>query len=203
MGFYTEHIQPILIERGMKNKAIRQHRPLVAPQATGRVLEVGFGTGMNLPYYSANIDHFFGLEPSGKLLDKAEEIIQNTVFPVDIINSGAEDIPLETNSIDTIVTTWTLCSIPPIESALQEMRRVLKPGGRLLFLEHGQAPDEKIARLQRRMTPAFKILAGCSLDRQISPLIATAGFRFLELEETYFDGPKFLSFHYCGQATPL
>ena len=203
MGFYSEHIVPILVERGMKNKVIRKYRPRVPPLATGRVLEIGFGTGMNLPYYSAEIEHLFGLEPSGKLLVRAEENISRARFPVDVIQSGAEDIPLESNSLDTIVTTWTLCSIAPIEEALQEMRRVLKPGGRLLFLEHGRAPDKKIARLQRRMTPVFRTLAGCRLDRPMTPIIAAAGFRFLELEEKYFDGPKFLSFHYTGQATPL
>jgi ubiquinone/menaquinone biosynthesis C-methylase UbiE len=203
MGFYANHILPIVVERGMKNDVIRKYRPQIPPLATGRVLEIGFGTGMNLPYYSSDIDHLFGLEPSGKLLTKAEELISEANFPVDVIQSGAEDIPLETNSIDTIVTTWTLCSIGQIEEALQEMRRILKPGGRLLFLEHGKAPDEKIARLQRRMTPVFKRLAGCSLDRPISPLIAEAGFRFLERDEKYFDGPKFLSYHYSGQATPL
>ena len=203
MGFYANHILPILVERGMQNSVIRQYRPQVPPLASGRVLEVGFGSGMNVPYYSADIEHLFGLEPSAKLLNIAEERISAAQFSIDTINCGAEDIPLETGSIDTIVTTWTLCSIPLIEVALQEMRRVLKPGGRLLFLEHGKAPDEKVARLQRRLTPVFKILAGCIPNRQIAPLIEAAGFRFLELEESYLDGPKFTAFHYRGQATPL
>ncbi len=203
MGFYANHILPILIERGMQNKAIRKYRPRVPPNATGRVLEVGFGSGMNVPFYSANVDHLFGLEPSQKLLSLAEERMGNAPFPVESINSGAEDIPLETNSIDTIVTTWTLCSIPPIEEALQEMRRVLKPEGRLLFIEHGRAPDEKVAKLQHRLTPIFKLCGGCNPGREIAPLISSAGFRFLELEEAYFDGPKFLSYHSTGQATPI
>ncbi len=203
MGLYADHILPFMVERGMKNKVIRQYRPLVPPLATGRVLEVGFGSGMNVPYYSKDIEHLFGLEPSAKLLAKAEEIMSTAQYPIEAIKSGAEEIPLESNSIDTIVTTWSLCSIPPIEEALQEMRRVLKPGGRLLFLEHGQAPEEKILRLQRRMNPVFKFLAGCSLTRPIAPLIEAAGFQFLELETSYLEGPKFVSYHYRGQAKPL
>ncbi len=203
MGLYSNYILPIVVERGMKNRVIRQYRPLVPPLATGRVLEVGFGSGMNVPYYTTGIDHLFALEPSAKLLTKAEEIMSTAQFPIDAIKSGAEDIPLETDSIDTIVTTWSLCSIPLIEEALQEMRRVLKPDGRLLFLEHGQAPDDNVARLQRRMNPVFKVIAGCSLTRPIAPLIEAAGFRFLELETSYLEGPKFVAYHYRGQATPL
>jgi len=202
MGYYSEHILPVLIARGMDNRAMRKHRPQVPPLASGRVLEVGFGTGLNLPFYSPDIDHFFALEPSTKLLTKAAERIAAARFPVDTIHSGAENIPLETDSIDSIVTTWTLCSIPQIETALEEMRRVLKPSGRLLFLEHGRAPDEKVVRWQRRLTPVLRVLAGCNPNLRIGTLIEAAGFRVLELEACYLDGPKFISFHYRGQATP-
>ena len=123
-------------------------------------------------------------------------------FPVTLLASGAEAIPLESESVDTVVSTWTLCSIPQIEAALLEMRRVLRPGGRLLFMEHGQAPDPDVARLQDRLTPAFRVMAGCNLNRPIERLITQAGFQFSELERSYLEGPRFIAFHYIGQATP-
>lgn len=112
-------------------------------------------------------------------------------------------MPLESHSIDTVVSTWTLCSIPELERALQEMRRVLRPGGRLIFLEHGRAPDAGVARWQDRLTPFFQRLAGCSPNLEMDRLIEAAGFRFAEFEKTYFDGPRFTSYHYIGQAEPL
>ncbi len=202
MGFWQEHVVPTLVLRGMQNKVITEYRPRIPPLADRRVLEVGIGNGLNIPYYGDDVEHLFGLEPSRKLLDDAGERADAAPFPVELIEASAEDIPLETHSIDTVVSTWTLCSIPAIETAMQEMRRVLKPDGRLLFIEHGRAPDAGVARWQNRLTPVFRALAGCRLNRVMDELIADAGFDLLDLEKSYLQGPKLLAYHYIGQATP-
>jgi ubiquinone/menaquinone biosynthesis C-methylase UbiE len=201
MRFYQQRILPWLIDRGMRNKAMVKYRPRVPPQAAGRVLEVGMGAGLNLPYYTSRVQHLFGLEPADYLRDAAAEVADCVPYPVTLLACGAENIPLERASIDTVVSTWTMCSIPNIQAALLEMRRVLKPGGRLLFMEHGQAPDAEVARLQDRMAPAFRLLAGCNPNRPIDRLVTDAGFRFTELERAYLDGPRFIAFHYIGEAT--
>ncbi len=203
MGFYQRNILPALIDRGMQNKAIKEHRPAIPPLASGRVLEVGMGSGLNIPYYSNSVEHLFGLEPSQKLLDKAEQPAAHAAFQVDLIPARAEDIPLEDNAVDCVVSTWTLCSIPEIESALLEMRRVLKPDGRLIFIEHGYAPDPEVVKWQNRLAPILRCLAGCNPNRQIETLISEAGFRFSDLTKDYLDGPRFISYHYIGQATPI
>jgi ubiquinone/menaquinone biosynthesis C-methylase UbiE len=202
MGWYADRILPTLVARGMDNKVMRKYRPLVAPLATGRVLDIGIGPGHNLDYYGTGVTHLFGLEPARQLLDKAAERAGYAAFPVDLIEAGAEAIPLENRSVDTVVTTWSLCSIPDIETALEEIRRVLQPTGRLLFLEHGRAPDAGVARWQDRLTHLSRPLIGCSLNRPMDRLIEAGGFRFDELRKAYFDGPRFIAYHYVGQAQP-
>lgn len=187
----------------MRNKAMTEHRPKLPPRARGRVLEVGMGSGLNIPYYTGAVTQLFGLEPSEHLRRAAAERAAEAPFPVELIAAGAESIPLERASIDTVVTTWTLCSIGALEPALTEIRRVLKRDGRLLFLEHGRAPDPAVARWQDRLAPIFRSLAGCNPNRPIAQLIGGAGFRFVELEECYFDGPRFIAYHYVGQASPV
>lgn len=202
MGWYSERVLPALIERGMDNKEMAKHRPLVPPLATGRVLEVGIGPGLNLEHYGEQVTHVFGLEPSAALLEKAAERAEGKPYTVDLIEAGAEAIPLERDSVDTVVTTWTLCSIPELECSLQEMRRVLKPGGRLLFLEHGRAPEHGVARWQDRLTPLTRKLLGCALNRPMDRLIEEAGFQMRELRKEYFTGPRIIAYHYVGQAEP-
>ena len=202
MGFWQERVVPTLVLRGMQNRVITEYRPRIPPLARARVLEVGIGNGLNIPYYGNEVEHLFGLEPSRQLLDDAGERAAAAPFPVDLIEAVAEDIPLEDNSIDTVVSTWTLCSIPSIEQAMQEMRRVLKPDGRLLFIEHGRAPDEGVAKWQNRLTPVFRALAGCRLNRVMDELIADAGFELVDLEKSYLEGPRLLAYHYIGQASP-
>ncbi|UCG71478.1 MAG: class I SAM-dependent methyltransferase [Chromatiales bacterium] len=202
MGWYADRVLPALIARGMENKQMTKYRPLVPSLASGRVLEVGLGTGLNLEHYGDEVTHVFGLEPARKLLEQAAERAERAAFEVDLIEAGAEAIPLEDASVDTVVTTWTLCSIQDLDTALSEIRRVLKPAGRLLFLEHGRAPDAGVARWQDRLTPLSRPLLGCSLNRPMDRLIDAAGFRFSELRKEYFDGPRFISYHYVGQAQP-
>lgn len=203
MGFYERCMLPWLIDRGMRNKVMARYRPRVPPLAEGRVLEVGMGAGLNLPYYTRRVQHLFGLEPADYLRDAAAELADSVPYPVTLLASGAEAIPLESASMDTVVSTWTLCSIPDVDSALLEMRRVLKPGGRLLFFEHGRAPDADVARLQDRLAPALRVLAGCNPNRPIDALVEKAGFAFSEIERAYMDGPRFIAFHYIGEARPL
>ncbi len=191
---------PMIISKGMNNKAIAKYRPLIPPLASKRVLEVGIATGLNLPHYTDQVDHLFGLEPSAELLVQAQEAAEAAAFPVDLIEASAEDIPLESNSMDTVVSTWTLCSIPQVGRAMQEMRRVLKPGGRLLFIEHGRAPDPGVARWQDRLAPIFQRLAGCSINRPIDEIVTDAGFDYVDLDKQYFSGPRFIAYHYVGQA---
>lgn len=202
MSFYERRILPWLIDRGMRNSAILKYRPRVPPLATGAVLEVGMGAGMNLPYYTRQVTRLFGLEPAESLRASAAAIAETVPFPVTLLAAGAEAIPLESRSIDTVVSTWTLCSIPDVAAALLEMRRVLRPGGRLLFLEHGRAPDPDVARLQDRIAPALRVLAGCSPNRSIDQIVADAGFRFTQIEKSYLEGPRFIAFHYIGEARP-
>jgi len=202
VSFYQSRVLPWLIERGMRNSLMAKHRPRIPPLASGDVLELGIGTGLNLPYYTREVRRLFGVEPSDALRAAAAEIADSMPYPVTLLACGAEEIPLATASIDTVVSTWTLCSIPGVERALRETRRVLKPGGRLIFMEHGRAPDAAVARLQDRLAPAFRLLAGCNPNRAIDRLISDAGFSFAEIERRYLEGPRFITYHYVGEARP-
>lgn len=201
-GLYQQRILPWLIDRGMRNKVMTRYRPRLPAMAEGRVLEVGIGSGLNLPYYSHRVEHLFGVEPAASLCDAASVAALAAPCPVTLLVCGAEAIPLESASIDMVVSTWTLCSIPQVQAALLEMRRVLKPRGRLLFLEHGAAPDPEVARLQDRVAPVLRLLAGCSPNRPIDRLLEQAGFHATVMEKSYLDGPRFIAFHYIGQARP-
>jgi ubiquinone/menaquinone biosynthesis C-methylase UbiE len=202
MNLYQRRILPWLIDRGMRNRVMTKYRPRIPPLAQGRVLEVGIGAGLNFPYYTGQVRHLFGLEPADALRESAAERAESLPFPVTLIASGAESIPLEAGTIDTIVSTWTLCSIPQVETALVQMRRVLKPGGRLIFMEHGRTPDADVNRLQDRLAPALRMLAGCNPNRLIDRLITEAGFTITKMEKTYLDAPRFIAYHYVGEAQP-
>jgi ubiquinone/menaquinone biosynthesis C-methylase UbiE len=201
MGFYQDQVVPLLTSLSMRNKNLAAYRGRVVPEATGRVLEIGIGSGLNLPLYSPKtVQQVIGLEPSPKLLEMAGRVERHGLS-VDFIEGSAEEIPLENASVDTVVTTWTLCTIPDVDSALRQMRRVLKPGGRLLFVEHGRAADPKVVWWQDRLTPIWKTIGGgCHLNRPISSLIERAGFRFERLKTSYMPGPKPLTFMYEGSA---
>lgn len=203
MAFYQEQVVPLLINLTMRQRRLTEYRGRVVPAAEGRVLEIGIGSGLNLPFYSRNVEHVIGLDPSPKLLLMARGNARAASGPVEFIEGSAETIPLEGCSIDTIVTTWTLCSIPDVEHALAEMRRVLKPSGRLLFVEHGRAPEPSVCWWQDHLTPVWKRLGGgCHLNRAIKTLIGGAGFQFERLEMGYMRGPKPMTFMYEGSARP-
>lgn len=203
MGLYENHVLPFLIDLTMRKSTLSEYRARVVPAAQGRVLEIGIGSGLNLPHYGAAAEHVLGLDPSRKLLAWTHATAGRAAIPVELIEGSAEAIPLDNMSIDTVVTTWTMCSIPDVRRALEEMRRVLKPGGRLLFVEHGRSPDASVRRWQDRLTPTWRRIAGgCHLDRAISELIEDAGFRIERVETSYVRGPRPMSFMYEGVARP-
>jgi len=203
MGFYQDQIVPLLINLTMRRRDLATYRSRLVPAAAGRVLEIGIGSGLNLPFYSRNVECLIGLDPSPKLLSMVRRNLRPDAPSVELIEASAEAIPLENNSVDTVVTTWTLCSIPDAGCALREMHRVLRPVGQLLFIEHGRAPEPNVRWWQDRLTPAWKrIGGGCHLNRAIQGLIEDAGFRFERLETGYMRGPKPLAFMYEGSARP-
>jgi ubiquinone/menaquinone biosynthesis C-methylase UbiE len=203
MSFYNDHILPHLINLAMRNRELRPYRERVVSRAEGRVLEIGIGSGLNLPFYGTRVEQIIGLEPAARLLEMAQGRAGRSKQPVTFVAGSAEAIPLDDHSIDTVVTTWTLCSIPDALGALKEMRRVLRPGGQLLFVEHGLAPEDNIQRWQNRLTPLWKrIGGGCHLNRPIRTLIESAGFDITSLDTGYVKGPKPMTFLYEGRAAP-
>lgn len=200
MAFYRDVILPRICDFAMRNKQLRPYRERVIGAAEGRVIEIGVGSGLNLPFYPPSAKEVLALEPSAKLIAMARQARAPTM-PVNFIEASAEAIPLDDHSIDTVVTTWTLCSIPDAATALTEMRRVLRPNGKLLFAEHGLAPDRNVRRWQDWLTPAWKrISGGCHLNRPISAMIEGAGFRIDRVETGYMPGPKAMTFMYEGSA---
>jgi ubiquinone/menaquinone biosynthesis C-methylase UbiE len=199
MGLYQDWVVPTLIDLSMRNKRLRPYRERVAGAAEGRVLDVGIGSGVNLPLYRQA--EVFGLDPSSRLLARAHDQAQHTRIPVHLLEGSAESIPLADHSMDTVLMTWTGCSIPDICAALREMRRVLSFGGRLLFVEHGRAPEPGVARWQERLDPLWlRFSGGCHLSRKIDDLLADAGFRIERLRTGYIPGPRIMTFLYEGVA---
>ena len=201
-NWYDRHILPTVLDMACGMPMVSRMRQLVVPQAVGRVLEVGIGTGLNMRHYNKQrVTHITGLDPALQMHPLALERIAKAGLEVDLIGLSAEKIPLPDASFDTVLITYTLCTIPDAHSALLEMRRVLKPGVRLLFCEHGHAPDASVARWQARLQPLWnKVAGGCQLGRDIPGLLVAAGFRLADLETAYLPGPKPLTFHYWGQA---
>ncbi|HEC30192.1 MAG TPA: class I SAM-dependent methyltransferase [Gammaproteobacteria bacterium] len=203
MSIYDDHILPRLIHLVCSGKQFNEKRQSLVPMASGRVLEIGMGSGLNLPFYQdQRVERIFGLEPSRQLRSKAAMASDRIDIPVELISNGAEDIPMERHSIDTVLVTFTLCSIPEIEKALREMHRVLKPDGNLYFCEHGRAPEQNVRRWQDRLNPTWKKVAGgCNLNRNIPELIKQAGFELQKLDCQYMKGPRPMSYIFKGQAS--
>ena len=202
MGLYRRFVLPRLIDFAMKNEAATARRSGLVPRATGAVLEVGIGSGLNLPFYSSAVTHLHGVDPSAQLLSMARKKVDGLTFPVALVCQSGERLPVDRESIDTVVTTWTLCSIGDPLQALREMKRVLKPGGRLLFVEHGASPDPGVRAWQRRINPFWRRVAGgCNVDRNIDELIRSAGFDIAQLDTAYLPGPRPLTYTYEGSAS--
>ena len=204
MSWYEKHCLPHLLNLACGTKPIRKQREKVVPLAKGRVLEIGMGSGLNIPYYNADqVEFVWGLEPSPEMRRKAQPNLAEAPFDVRWLEFPGEDIPLDDDSADTVLLTYTLCTIPDWQTALHEMRRVLKPGGKLVFCEHGAAPDAGVARWQARINPLWRRVAGgCNLNRPIPRYLAEGGFKIKSLETMYVPGPKIASFNYWGSADP-
>lgn len=202
MGLYERFLLPKVVHLTCSSKPIRYQRRKVVPLAKGRVLEIGIGSGLNLPYYDpSKVEMIWGLEPSRQMRAMAEKRVSDAPFKVEFIGLSDDEIPLESDSVDTVLVTYTLCTIPDVVPALEGMRRVLKPGGELIFSEHGLAPDENVRRWQDRINPIWKRLGGgCNLNRPIPSLIEQGGFKIRNIETMYIPGWKPASFNYWGTA---
>jgi ubiquinone/menaquinone biosynthesis C-methylase UbiE len=202
MNPYKRYILPHLIHFVCKQSPSAYQRRLIVPEAAGNVLEIGVGTGLNLPFYNkSQIKHLTAIDPSLETWQKGRIKPETLDFEMDFIQAGAEDIPADNNSFDSIVMTYTLCSITAYPEALTEMRRVLKPGGKLLFCEHGKAPDKAVQWFQNSINPVWRFFGGgCNLNRDIPMIFREHGFSLPDLEQNYIPGFKFASFNYWGRA---
>jgi len=202
LSIYARRILPRLIDFGMRRKPLLRLRESLVAAARGQVLEIGIGSGLNLPFYQRDLEGLCGIDPSPELLAMARARAAWVHFPVSLGQGRAEDLPLDDRSVDSVVMTWTLCSIAEPARALAEIRRVLRPGGSLIFIEHGAAPEASVRGWQDRLTPVWRQVAGgCHLNRPIDRLIEASGLRLAELETGYLvKGPRTLTFHYRGRA---
>ena len=202
MGFYAKHVLPICLDKACSVGPIDKQRAKIIPLAKGRVLEIGIGSGLNLPHYTpSQVDSVIGVDPDEHIWARSQGRRDTAPFPVERIGLSGEDIPLGADSVDTVVVTYSLCTIPDPVKALVEMRRILKPDGEILFCEHGRAPDQNIAKWQTRIDPIWSRLAGgCQSGRDIPSLLTEAGLTTTELHQHYIPGPKVLSYNYWGRA---
>lgn len=203
MGFYDNYILPRMLNCACGTKPIMKQREKVVPLAKGTVLEIGIGTGLNLPFYDADkVDRVIGLDPSEKSWELARKRTVSLDFEVEFIGLQSEQIPLDDNSVDTVMVTYSLCTIPDPVAALEGMSRVLKPNGSLVFCEHGLAPDPGVRKWQNRINPIWsKLAGGCNLNRDIPSLIESGGFAVRELSQIYIPGtPKVAAYNYWGEA---
>lgn len=203
MGFYDKYLLPRLVHLTCGQRPAMRQRAKVVPLAEGQVLEVGIGSGLNIPLYdSSKVSRLWGLDPSAEMWSIAKENAADHDLEVEFMQSPAESIPLQENSMDSVLMTYTLCTIPDVEVALAEIRRVLKPTGRLIFCEHGYSPDENIRQWQDRLNPIWRKLAGgCNLNRPIDQLLTQSGFKSDDLQTMYLPGWKPGTFNFWGTAT--
>ena len=202
MGFYADHVLPRLLDLLLRARDTHELRAKVASKLTGDVLEIGFGSGLNVPFYPAGVTRVRALDPATTGRKLAAGRVAASPVPVEYIGLDAQRIPLPDASVDSVLTTWTLCTIPDVAGALAEVHRVLRPGGTVSFAEHGRSPDAGVARAQDRLEPLqSRVLGGCRLTRPIDQLITGSGLELTRLETYYRPGPRPTSYTYEGQAT--
>ncbi|MFQ6004772.1 MAG: class I SAM-dependent methyltransferase [Woeseia sp.] len=204
MNWYEERVLPRLTDLACSTKPVCQQREKIVPLAEGDVLEIGIGSGLNLPFYDQRkIGKIWGLEPSDSMRKLAAQNLEGLSLDLEFIDLPGEEIPIDSKSVDTVLVTYTLCTIPDAVTALQGMRRVLKPGGRLLFCEHGAAPDAGVRRWQDRLNTGWsKVAGGCNMNRDIPSIIHAGGFEIVWDERKYIPGLRILSYNYWGSAIP-
>jgi len=203
MSLYDKYVLPKFLNCACGSNPVARQRQKVVPLVEGKVLEIGIGSGLNLPFYDkSKIDELWGLDPSEELSDMAKKVADSENIEVNFISSGAEEIPLPDKYFDSVLITYTMCTIPEVARANREIKRVLKTGGKLIFCEHGEAPDENIRKWQKRINPFWgKLAGGCNINRKIPSLIQNAGFEIVELEEMYLPKtPKIAGYNYWGYA---
>jgi ubiquinone/menaquinone biosynthesis C-methylase UbiE len=203
MGLYRRYIVPHLVNLAMQDKAAAAERARYVPLAGGEVLEIGAGSALNLPFYGEDVERLVALEPSRQLWELGRKRLAAAHFPVEFVPASAESIPAPSGAFDAVVMTWTLCTIAAPEKALAEIARVLKPTGRLIFVEHGRSPEDKVSAWQDRLNPLWRPVAGgCNMNRPIDRLIERARFAIGQLDTGYSAGPKMLSYLFRGIASP-
>ena len=203
MSLYEKYVLPKFLNCACGSKPVARQREKVVPLAEGRVLEIGIGSGLNLPFYDkTKVDEIWGLDPSEELSEMARTVATHEGMKVNFISSGAEEIPLPDNHFDSVLITYTMCTIPEVIRANTEIRRVLKDQGKMIFCEHGVAPDDNIRKWQKRINPFWgKIAGGCNINRNIPSLIQESGFDIVEMEEMYLPNtPKIAGYNFWGYA---
>ena len=203
MSLYEKYVLPKFLNCACGSKPVARQREKVVPLAEGRVLEIGIGSGLNLPFYDkTKVDEIWGLDPSEELSEMARTVATHEGMKVNFISSGAEEIPLPDDHFDSVLITYTMCTIPEVIRANTEIRRVLKEQGKMIFCEHGVAPDDNIRKWQKRINPFWgKIAGGCNIDRNIPSLIQDSGFDIIEIEEMYLPNtPKIAGYNFWGYA---
>ncbi len=201
-NWYEKYVLPKLIDAACSQPPMTELRARYVSQAEGEVLEIGIGSGLNLAHYSDAVKSVTGVDPAAELTEKAQERAAAIKANVEVLGISGEELPIENNQFDSVVCTWTMCSIPNPYRAVEEMRRVLKPGGKLIFVEHGRSDDPKIAKWQRRIEPVWKVIGGgCHLTRRADELVEGAGFQLTSWESGYEPGPKVAAFMMHGLAT--
>ena len=206
MSLYDKYVLPKFLNCACGSKPVEYQRKKVVPNAEGIVLEVGIGSGLNLPFYdNSKVTQIWGLDPSEELSSMAKETAKNLDIDVKFISSGAEDIPLPDNYFDTALVTYTMCTIPEVIRANIEIKRVLKNTGKLIFCEHGKAPDLNIAKWQSRIDPIWgKLAGGCHLNRDIPSILEDSGYKIIELDQMYLPStPKVAGYNYWGFAVGI
>lgn len=201
MSVYEKWILPRLTDLVMRNAEATRYRAGIVPLARGTVLEVGAGSGLNFQFYGNGVERLYALDPSEELQSMARKRAPGAAMPIEFLLHSGEEVPLDDQTCDTVVTTWTLCTIPDPVKALTEMKRVLKPGGTLLFAEHGVAPEASVRAWQERLNPLWRrITGGCNLNRSVAKLMDAAGFNIVDLQQEYAKGLRPMSYIYSGRA---
>ncbi len=202
MGFYNQYILPVCLDKACGIGPITKQRAKIVPRARGTVLEIGIGSGQNLPHYNpAHVDKIIGVDPDDYIWKRSAARREACTIPIERIGLSGEAIPLCDDLADTVVVTYSLCTIPDPVAALSEMKRIVKPGGEILFCEHGKAPDAGVHQWQNRIDPVWKYIAGgCHSGRDIPALLQAAGLTLTDLQQMYIPGPRVLSYNYWGVA---